>query len=761
MFRKFYKEFLREFQFYSSYSAYLEYILDERIIKNHEYVIPLLQMPWLNPKRYNVLILNDTEDMTSLSCPIFQSAQHNFDMEKPTALLIHQGAYYYEPIHHIHNITSAAPVHLKAKAKAKATATGKTKAKADSKIPTIAPAQETTSLVIDRTHPNAKPDNRASKIIATYLEKCKSDYFDVDGIHVRTLLDSSAHSVKAQILNYKFHVIAYYTRTNVIVPLKKPTPMDPMHPSTFVFIDTCLKNFKTTHTEMFVKSVLNAINKIVPGYYAATSFIQLQGTKIALKMADIDLIIPLAPYKTIKSSNVYEQIIKDGAIFTMYEKDDMRKSMVSMNQYIEILYKTFLNEMINVINRVPALKKTVEMLKHVENPLPRDIKRVILHDAIKPYAAKLVYHGLPKPEVAHVVSGLTPICSNIAVKNSSSDLSKCQNQCKKVSVETPKRDGRNAICKLSIPANNYEYLFERSIEHLLNPITRMVITPVLTDQELINENIVVFSSADVATYGIESIIAKLTLVGSFHLDQEVVDAKLDVKTIPLAMRPRFMEQIQDHEEQSSVNKPSFMDSSPLKAFQLKKVASNNNDWLYELFYTINRRINAKAATLSEEDIKALLFKKIKSNYRADANSVFDELNDNPSFRKLCNANQEEAVLETIKSPLYKISIYELQILCKIVGVNLFITTRQTQRTPDRMRCLGKNTSKDYYVMLHQQQPAKTSKDGADEFYLYVKPEGNYLFTQKDLGPVFGKCVKAKCTSGFSSADLDDVCPPYK
>jgi hypothetical protein len=96
-------------------------------------------------------------------------------------------------------------------------------------------------------------------------------------------------------------------------------------------------------------------------------------------------------------------------------------------------------------------------------------------------------------------------------------------------------------------------------------------------------------------------------------------------------------------------------------------------------------------------------------------------------------------------------------LSNIVGINVFITSRQTIKMPDRMRCLGK-VSKDYFIMLHQHFVADAKHF---EFYMYVKTEGTkYLLTRNDFGTKFGKCVNAKCTRGFVSGDVDDVCPPY-
>jgi hypothetical protein len=728
-----YKKVLREFQLFSSYRGYLAYMSDASIIKNHDHVAPLLAAHWFNPKRFNLLIIQTS----SIACPLYQTAAHAMDQEKPTVVLIHQGDYYYEPIHRIYN------------------------------------AQEgnKTNLVVDRVHPCAEPDNRASALIQTYIENCaasasasaSASAFDPDAIRIRTLLDASAHAVKAQLLNFKFHVVAFYTKTNVIVPLKRPTPMDPAHASFFAFVDTCLKNFRHTVEERVVKGVFNAVNKIVPGYFAAAAVVKAPGAggkHVALRLEAIDIIVPLVPYKQIKSSGAYQDIVKDGAIFSIYEKEDKRRNMVSMNRYVEILFQTLKNELVNVCNRVPALQKELAALKHPANPLPWEVKRTLLLDALQPYIKNLVHHSTAMPDVARIATGLEPICSNKGIKKPA----RCVHQCAKV-VDVDRQTGKKtaAHCRLAVPKEHREYLVERCVEHLLNPVNPMEITPILTDHEVVDENIVVFSNADVAMQGIEAILAQLTSVGSSTFKKEyVAAAKLaDVKPAPL---PAFFQHMVDHD------KPSFMESSPLKAFTLKKPTLPPSDCLYELFTVVNRRISAKAAVLSQENVRALVHKKIKSSWRADWQATLARLDDNPCFRRILAAGQapdaaspptEKSALSIISDPAYQISTYEIEILAQLLGINVFITTRQTQRMPERMTCLGKQPAKDYYILLHQHQPARTAKDGIDEFYLYVKAGGKYLLTQADLGPTFGKCVRAKCTVGYDQKELEGVCPPYK
>ena len=476
---------------------------------------------------------------------------------------------------------------------------------------------------------------------------------------------------------------------------------------------------------------------------------------IALKLQEIDLIIPLAPYKKIKNSNIYQDIVKDGAIFTIYEKNDARRNMVSMDRYIEILFQTLKNELVNVCNRVPALRKELDALKHVANPLPWAVKRTILLDSLLPFIKNLVFHSVAKPEISRVTGGLEPICSNKSHTNI-----KCANQCSKIMTRRSPPQNLTGHCRLAIPKEYQEYLVERCIEYLLNPVNPNEITPIAMDQEIIDENIIVFSNADVIMQGMEAIIAQLTAVGSTTFEKEFKEVTQTTQQIDAVPLPAFFKNLVDHD------KPSFMVSSQLKSFALKKVEGMMpSEWLYELFTAINRRISAKAAALSEENIKALVAKKIKSSWRADPEATLARLADNPCFNRLISEASsvptESAVMSTIANPQYQISAYELEILAQLLGINVFITTRQTQRTPDRMRCLGKQPRIDYYVMLHQQQPSRTSKDGIDQFYLYLKAGNKYLFTLADLGAAFGKCVKAKCTKGFSQEDLDGVCPPYK
>lgn len=717
--KRVYKEILREFQLYQSFQAYLAYIKDDLIVKKHEYIFPLLMLEWMNPNKYNMVILEEEDGGDSFaSCPIYLPAKYVFDPERPTVIVVKQGAYY-EPIHHIYY---------------------------DKLNGAKRPSQ-----IIDRIHMiDSTP--RVKHVLDTYLSNCADSYFDENGGRIRTLLDASAHSVKAQILDFKFHVVAFYTRTNVIIPLKQPIAMDLTHPSTFVFIDTCLKNYKFEIKDTFVKGILNAINTLIPGYYKPGMALKINGEKAALKLQDIDILIPLKPYYDIvgSGSGIYEQIVKDGAIFTMYEDNDPRKSMVSMSKYVEILFATLKNEIVNIVQHVRAVKDVVDVLRHPSNPMPSAIKRRILVDTLSKYVEKIIFKGAISSDVnvserANAVSvqrGMTNLCSTIG------KFKMCINQCSKSVIVN--RDGNQTTpqCKLSVPKDYYELLLERCYEFILNPISELKIEKVISEAEMVNNDVIVFSRQDVDKQGVNAIVEKFTRVGTTSFEKVMMDAVMNAKAAS-SSNPRnkalpFTLTVTD--------KPTML--AQLNEFTLYKVQQIvGGEWLLELFTLVNKRINPPLAKLSVSDLKLLLMKKIRSSHRADPVGTFELLFLHEI--KPAMANTEENVMAWAARTDKLMTEYELEILSMIANVNVFLTSRQTKRTPDKMRCLGKH-NRDYYLFLHQ---SSTN----NEYQLYMKKDNKYLLTRADFGDRFGKCVLAKCSRGFVSinGNPDDVCPPYK
>ena len=709
------KQVMREFQLYQSYNAYIKYLADDKIYKKHEFIAPLLYViPELNPHSYNLIILEDTDDKSYASCPIYKN-QH-FDKERPTIILLRQGLYY-EPIHYARYEKNK-----------------------------IIDDNKRSALRIDTVHFDSP---RANKVINMFLNTClnRPTYFDPDGARIRTALDASTHAVKAQILDFKFHVIGYYTKTNVIVPLKKPMAMDLDHPSTFIFVDTCLKNYDYTIDDRSVKKILKTINNLSTGYYQHVQTLLYKGEKMALKMTDIDLLIPLCPYTQIKDSGKYEPFVKDGAIFVLYEKNDVRKSNVDMNKYIEVLFATYKNELVNLIQHKPELKELMDTLRHPSNPMPWAYKRTILVDVISPFVKNLVFKGAKstvfeyKPrETLSKNKTLSSLCTNIGIRKADLTdpiLSKCANQC------TMSMVSGNRSCKLTVPVDYYEYLFERCLEFLLNPISKLHVTKVIVDDKsgrAINENVATFSNIDVNQKGLGVIIEEFTEIGTNSFKDVGMEAVEKEATDEVTHPPSFMT------NGLIIKKPTIMAS--LTDFEIKEIKDNN--WIYELFVAVNSRLNTTNLTVDE--LKKLVLKKIRSDKEA-----ITALAHNPSFEHVSLKIKTKDIAIVLAHPDYHIGDYEIKMASLIVGVNVFMTSRQSLLTPDKMRCLGKHPKKDYYVMINQKYVASEKRF---QFELYIKGT-KYLLTQADFGPKFSKCVRAKCTSGYVSGDLDGVCPPYK
>jgi hypothetical protein len=699
-----YNDIMREFQIYQAFTNFMTYMNDNNVRKKHDYLYHLfnIQLPWLNVNGYNLVVIDtNTENGDPyVSCPIYQTSLY-FDKERPSIIVLKESIFY-EPIHYVRQ------------------------EKVDKK----------TTLNFDQVH-GYSDNSRVNKFFKSIIKTCLSQetYFDKDAIQIRTSLDASTHRVKAQILDFKFHVIAYYTETEVLIPLKKPTLMDNLHPSTFMFIDTCIRNYDTSVTEKVVKGVLSYLNKFVPDYYVAESSLKdKKKTKVALKLKDIELLIPLVPFKSLEKSGVYDSLIKDGDVFVMYEVDDERKRFVAMIDYIESLFIAFKNEVVNYLIHNPSKKEVIDMMRHPSNPLPLVFKRIELAKLFnESVIRRLVHNTKNDPNVKFGA----PTCNNIG------SMTKCkmQGQCAWYSPLNSENELKGFHCKLSVPIEYTDLLLERIIEFLLNPISKIELE-MFYDSTLVDQSTLNFTSSDVEIQGIDLIISKMndTNTSSYNVQNTAI---VDVDDLAEEYDPLISKTL--------IDKPTIMSS--LTAFTLH--AFDNNNWIYDFFVNVYNRLNPNN-TMTVVQFKQLVYKKIKSNIRENKTETIKVLSDNPSFVAL--SKNLDSVEDVILNEAYHVSDYEVAIMSKIAMVNVFITNLKSTKMPDTMRCLGKY-QKDYFVMLHQKFITANKQF---VFYLYVKNNKKYLLTAADFDPQFSKCVKVKCAKVVDVDKLpSSVCPPYK
>lgn len=671
---KYAKFIVREFRLYNAMAAFKEYMLNPKIKKTHEIFGYLVQLhrPWMNANGYNLIVIEESVEKKKgvfhLSCPVYSNADTTFNKERPTVILVNQDNFY-EPVYHVkYNLN---PV---------------TKKKGG----------------FSYTKKHGISDNEAiGRLVKLYMGTCNKGLYDPLADKIKEHLGVG---VVAQLLNFELHVIAYYLKSNIIVPLKAPAPMDFNHNSGFMFLDTCIKTFKHDIDPAAVKTILTSINKSLGQEYYKVEGV-LKGpsrNKVALKVEGCYVYVPLAKYSKIKESDVYREVIRDGAIFISHEKLDKRKDFIDRTQYIELLFTFLWNELIHLIKH-RRLEGMIYTMRHPANPIPKTMRRFDLMDQLEKYLPRAVWKSREEA-IAKQLS--TRVCSTISRKEecvgqcifvsdskSKSKYKSLQNKSvksigkqsdKKTSVKGGASKKTGDHCKLNVPTTFYNVLMERCIEDLLNPLIALVVRPVGAARVASND-ILVYTDADIRKDGLDDILSRVGAFGNFDFEPVQVNIArdyLDVKIDKIVQDVRWI-------TGQTVPLPTFL-AIRLKEFSLNVIKGN---WLVDLFHHIQNKVYSSAA-LSRDVI------------------VGDRDSDKDS-------------LELLKH------------LVKVCKINCILVSRKTPDNPDRFKCVGHHKAVDFYVMINKE---KKSTD----FQLYSKNK-KFLFTHADFPEDFSKVIRQKCS----------------
>ena len=579
---------LREYRFYNALEEFKRHVANGHIKKTHENGLMHLvqtQRSWMNSNGYNLIVIEGgggtDGDQYNIACPY---NQRTFNKERPTTILLKQGAYY-EPIHYV-------------------------------KYNTVTKDKNKKGVIsIDKNH---QTDNESIAYLAEIYTKCKGA--DIEE-QIKNYLVKEGDII-AQILNYELQVCGFYCKDNVVVPLKKGVPIDPTLSG--VFIDTCISTFSHTLSEKRVLSKLEKINDFLAKskYYVVTSG---DGGAGALRFKDCYAIVPL------KKDVQAQEIIRDGEIFVGYEHEDKRSAFMVIKNNTEELYRQFWNEIVILFKRKDIgeeFRNLVDMMRHPMNPLDKDTKRMDIKDYLEGVLSRSIYKG----RGLGGGGGGRRICSQIAKKND------CVAPC---SFIANIRDGskKGAHCKLNVPTGEYDFLLERCIEDLLNPIVNLsvrYITKVIDD-------VIMFTDQEIKREGLQTLLNRDNF------------GKMDYVANYINIQPV---------EKVIVTLPGFIkvdDPLPLPTF-LKKMLNEfslhtiENDSLVEFFKIIQNKIHPESP-LSKEQIAS-------------------EIKD------------------------VKDATEKLEALARVCQVNCLFVSRQTPANPDRMRCLGRFENLDFYIMIN-------------------------------------------------------------
>ena len=617
---------MREYMFYNAYKQFNIYMRNIHIKKTHDICFDLVQeSKVVNPNGYNLIVINSKDGKFTIKC---SENKKQFNKERPTAIFIKQEEYY-EPIHHV-------------------------------KYNTVTKDKNTKGVMsFDRHHQTS--NTIISNLSNLYLNNCISNNEKEQKIKWWLI---SSKLLKAQILNYNLQVCGLYCTNDIIIPLKTTIPLDVTIDSSAIFIDTCVITFDKEISKAQVMKLIKDINKYLDEQYYIVDIVQSK----MIKLRDCYIYIPLEKYNI--QSEFYNSIKRDGEIFVGFQQPDKRKLFIEKMDYTENLFKFTWNEIVKAIKSNIELRELIDIMKHPNNPLTKDTKTFDLKSTLDVF---LLENVIKVQNAETLYPQALKTCSYIDLQNKS----ECKRPC--TIVENIKKGEQR--CVLKVPKNMYNYLVERCIEDLLNPIIDIDYKLLNID---INTKVIEFNDQDIKRETLKSLLNKHNSTKNDYFANIIkiyrpknlhntVDSQLN---IPLFINIEIVQPL-----------PTFLQSM-LKEFSMHTFKKKH---LLDLFHIIQNKIHPEN-NLSKEQIS------------------------------------EHGI--------------EIENLIKKTRINCMWISRRSPENPDRVRCLGRYPNVDFFILLSFTKP---SDDEYKIFikntsrFIFTRTDIPDMFYDKYVGP---KCIQA-------------------
>jgi hypothetical protein len=148
--------------------------------------------------------------------------------------------------------------------------------------------------------------------------------------------------------------------------------------------------------------------------------------------------------------------------------------------------------------------------------------------------------------------------------------------------------------------------------------------------------------------------------------------------------------------------------------------------------------------ISDLELKMIVKTNLVSDYEK---GKLDEFTSNPSYlehmKKLkISTPTLDDYLSIFDSVFYYPSLYELKILCKIIGITSFVTRRKSKNDQDEIRTViqvNRKSGKNNFIMFNL---AFDRFNNRDLLELYVKDKELVILNRKDIGETFWDVLKA-------------------
>lgn len=697
-----FKHILREYIIYNSYTNFLKYLEDTTIQKHHDVFLDIFnqRLNWLNPNRYNVIILESENDSYYMSCP--RDFLATVDLSRPFIFVMKQGSYY-EPIFRVRQ-------------------------------------QSNESVHSDFTF-DYKEDEIIKNIVDFYKKNCRIKNNN-NAKEVFTYLNTTGHTVKYQVINYNYKLEGFIVKPGLFVPCKPQNPII-MKNAWYIYIDDMIRKVVPANW-VDIKHTLSSLYELTrEKMYKIHKVISVGKDAVGI-ITETGSVIPL-----VKRKFPIERYLDNLNIFIGWEDEDERKIFVDDYNNKELLYKILKNEILNVVSNNIKIKQEVEFLTSVDNPIPLSFRKTKMDVIIRKFMTRFVYEV---ENIKHIEIDRSR-CNGLSKQNCNGicswvDMTDKQSVCK---IKVPTKWLESFIQKISVLVLHNRGKYE-TID-----IRRKKTNEVVFQQKEVREgkttkfyeilqNPYMFVDKVVDDY-VKNIVE----------DQVKVKKNITIKTILTNewknLPKKFNKAFNGKQEYDTETEGTF-------GFSVNVQQVNKPQFFYELCYFLKKLV-ASHLKLSETTFNQIIYNRTIEDYKSDINLTDDLKRLNPHFAYLAKerTNSKTLSLQEIIEIMglkqeshtgYIMSEYELKIIANLLNIKIIIIGRQTIRNPNEIKCIKPRNTTDKFIILFQNQANPLKKVYHDQYDIVARKTKGHpeiVFYNSDH-PVLADYIDKTCVKWF-------------
>ena len=231
---------------------------------------------------------------------------------------------------------------------------------------------------------------------------------------------------------------------------------------------------------------------------------------------------------------------------------------------------------------------------------------------------------------------------------------------------------KGSHCRLRIPADVYSYILEKCSEDLLNPLVPLEVRDFPMKNK--NNDVIIFSDKDLKHTPLETILNSHNVNTSYF-------------------RPAYTNLV-------------MLDKTNVVKSDISTVVSSNTD---------------KIPVFLKGDLKEFTLNQLKMGLIDFFHLLQNKIN--PENNQLSKDQFKDKIGES----------QDILSLAKVAMINCVYVSRKSDDNPDRVRCFGRFTNIDFYVIIFKSPEGRGNKH---PYSLFVKNGQKYILTKSDLPETF-------------------------